>query len=133
MQSELIQSRALFVLNIIALLVIFALGFKEFAQPPIVRAIYRKQYEELMFKCDNVMREHLIAKNRMLNEASGDSVKVLNSAEVGLIECHDYDVMRKRLISLGLTDNDLSLMGLEALEERGADVETFVKIHEFKY
>ena len=133
MQGDAIQSRALLILNIAAVLVIVALGFREFALPPIVKALYRNQYQELMFKCDNVMREHLIAKDRMLNEASDGSAKTLNAAEIGLIECHNYDVMRKRLISLGLTENDLSLMGLEALEERGADVETFVHTHEFKY
>jgi hypothetical protein len=133
MQGELIRSRVLLILNLAAITIILALGFRQFAQPPLVKAIYGKQYQELMFKCDNVMREHLIAKNRMLSEASDDAVKVLKSAEIGLIECHDYDVMRKRLISLGLTENDLALLGLKAIEERGGDVETFVKIHEFKY
>jgi hypothetical protein len=133
MQGELMWSRTLLILNIAAVLIILALGFRQFAQPPIVKAIYGSQYQELMFKCDNVMREHLIAKNRMLSEANDDSIKILNSAEIGLIECHDYDVMRKRLISLGLTDNDLALMGLKAIEEKGTDVKTFVKIHELKY
>lgn len=133
MQAELIRSRTLLVLNVVALLIIFALGFRQFVLPPVVKAIYRKQYEEAMFKCDNVMREHLIAKNRMLKEASDDAVRSLDAAEIGLIECQDYDVMRKRLISLGLTENDLSLMGLEAIEARGADVETFVRIHQIKY
>ena len=131
--GEVIRSRALLILNIAAVLIIVALGFRQFALPPIAKAIYRTQYQELMFKCDNVMREHLIAKNRMLSEASDDSVKTLNSAEIGLIECHDYDVMRKHLISLGLTDNDLSVMGLQAIEERGADVKTFVETHQIKY
>jgi hypothetical protein len=133
MRIEIIQSRIIPTLNVIAVLIILALGFRQFAQPPIVKAIYGRRYQELMFKCDNVMREHLIAKNRMLSEPSDEAVKTLNAAEIGLIECHEYDVMRKRLISLGLTDNDLSLLGLRALEERGTDVQTFVKIHEFKY
>lgn len=133
MRGEVIQSRALFILNIAAVLVILALGFRQFAQPRIVKAIYERQYDELMFKCDNVMREHLIAKNRMLNEPSDDSVKILKAAEIGLLECHEYDVMRKRLISLGLTENDLSLMGLKAIEEESTDVKTFVRIHELKY
>jgi len=133
MQREVILSRTLLVLNIIAVLIILVLGFRQLVQPPIIKAIYQTQYQELMFKCDNVMREHLIAKNRMLTEPSDDAVKTLNAAEIGLIECHDYDVMRKRLIALGLTDNDLALMGLKAIEEKGTDVKTFVKIHELKY
>jgi len=133
MRGEVIQSRLLMILNIGALLVIFALGFQRLALPAIARAIYGKRYQELVFKCDNAMREHFIAKNRMLSEPSDDAVKTLNAAEIGLIECHDYDVMRKRLLSLGLTDHDLALMALKAIEERGSDVKTFVKIHEIKY
>jgi hypothetical protein len=95
--------------------------------------MYGARYGELMFKCDNVMREHLIAKNRMLNEPSDDAVKALRAAEVGLIECQDYDDMRKRLLSMGLTENDLAIMGLKVIEEREADVKAFVKIHEIKY
>jgi hypothetical protein len=133
MRGEMIQSRVLMILNIVALLVIFALGFQRLALPAIAKAIYGKTYQELVFKCDNAMREHFIAKNRMLSEPSDDAVKTLNAAEIGLIECHDYDVMRKRLLSLGLTEHDLALMGLKAIEEKGSDVKTFVKIHEIKY
>jgi hypothetical protein len=133
MQRQMILSRTIVILNIVGLLVVFSLGFKQFVQPRIVKAVYQKQYQELMFKCDNVMREHLIAKNRMLSEASDDSVKTLKAAEIGLLECHDYDVMRKHLISLGLTDNDLAVMGLKAIEEEATNVKTFVKAHELKY
>lgn len=133
MQGAVIRGRALFTLNVAALLIIFALGFRQFALPQIAKTVYEPQYKDLMFKCDNVMREHLIAKNRMLSEPSDDAVKTLNAAEVGLIECQDYDDMRKRLLSLGLTDNDLALMGLQVIEEREADVKAFVKTHEIKY
>jgi hypothetical protein len=133
MQRQMILSRTMVILNIVALLVIFAFGFREFVQPRIVKAVYQKRYQELMFKCDNVMREHLIAKNRMLSEPSDDSINTLKAAEIGLLECHDYDVLRKHLISLGLTDNDLAVMGLKAIEEEATDVKTFVKEHELKY
>lgn len=133
MRREVILSRILVILNIAALCVIFAFGFRQFVQPRIVKMVYGKKYQELMFKCDNVMREHLIAKNRMLSEPSDDSVQTLRAAEIGLLECHDYDVMRKKLISLGLTENDLAVIGLKAIEERATDVQTFVKDHELKY
>jgi hypothetical protein len=41
--------------------------------------------------------------------------------------------MRKKLISWGLTENDLAQIGLEAIEEKANDVRTFVKTHEIKY
>ncbi len=133
MQGEVIGRRLVLVLNIIAALIIVALGVREFVVPRVAVAVYGKQYKELVFKCDNVMREHLIAKNRMLSEPSDSAVRQLKAAEVGLIECQDYDMMRKRLISLGLTQNDLAILGLQAIEEREADVRAFVQIHQFKY
>jgi hypothetical protein len=110
-----------------ALIVIVALGFRQFVQPTIVKAIYGGRYGELVFQCDNVMKEHLIAKNRMLTQPSDDAVRALNAAEVGLIECDEYDSMRKRLISYGLTDNDLSQLGLAVIEQREADVKAVVQ------
>jgi hypothetical protein len=133
MQRQVIFRRILLMLNLFALVVIFGLGFNQFVQPHIVKAYYQKRYQVLMFKCDNVMREHLIAKNRMLNEPSDDAVRTLKAAEIGLLECHDYDVMRKHLISLGLTEDDLSQMGLKAIEEDATDVKIFVQEHELKY
>ena len=37
--------------------------------------LFKKDYQALMFKCDNVMRDHLIAKNRVMFEVS-DAVRV---------------------------------------------------------
>jgi len=121
------------VLNCLALVIIFALAAKQFLVPAIATLAYGERYKELVFRCDDVMRTHLIAKNRVLVTPNAQSIEALHAAEVGLIECQDYDKLRKRLISLGLSDNDLARLGLEAIEERGADVQTFVKIHEIKY
>lgn len=128
-----IPGRTLATLNCFALLIIFALAAKEFLVPILAEHIYGAQYKELVFRCDDVMRNHFIAKNRVLIEPSEENIKSLHAAEVGLIECHNYDLLRKRLISLGVTDNELARLGLEEIEERGADVREFVKIHEIKY
>jgi hypothetical protein len=124
---------AMTLLNCIALLIIFALGFRQFVLPVAADKIYRQQYEDLSFRCNNVMREHFIAKNRMLSEPSDIAIRDLRASEVGLIECQDYDDLRKKLISLGLTENDLARMGLEAMEQRATDVRAFVEVHQIKY
>lgn len=121
------------VLNVLALLIIFALGFKVFALPAIAERIYGDSYKELVFRCDDVMRTHLIAKNRVIASPNTTNIQALHAAEVGLIDCQDYDILRKRLLSLGLTNNDLARLGLQAIQERGADVRAFVKVHEIKY
>jgi len=53
--------------------------------------------------------------------------------EVGLISCQDYDLMRKRLMQWGLSENDLSEMALMAVEERAENLADVVRIHEIRY
>lgn len=126
-------SRLLTVLNVTALIVIFAIATKQFIVPWVAERAYSHRYEELVFRCDDVMRAHFIAKNRVVVSPSDENIRALRAAEVGLIECHDYDVLRKDLISMGVSQNELARMGLRAIEERAPDVQEFVKIHEIKY
>lgn len=91
------------------------------------------EYKDKMSSCDFAMRTHLIAKNRVTFEKSLSSLEKLEAAEVGLIQCHDYDMLRKEMISWGLSQNDLARIGLEAIEEKAVDIENLVEIHEFKY
>ncbi len=95
--------------------------------------INQSQFGELTFKCDNAMRGHLLAKQRLVGEPSKDNALALKAAEIGLIDCQDYDLMRKRLIRWGLTDNELSEMSLMAIEEKGQDLRDVIKIHEIRY
>lgn|SRR5512146_817160 len=123
----------LLTLNILALAVVFFYTTKELAVPIVAEWFYKEEYKELVFKCDSVMREHFIAKNQVLHSPSDEAIRNLHAAEIGLLTCHDYDVLRKRLISAGLSENDLSRIGLEAIEERAKDVRTFVETHEIRY
>ena len=86
-----------------------------------------------MFNCDNAMREHFIAKSQVSELPSTSTVASLQSAEVALIDCHEYDKYRKRLISFGLNENDLAIMGLRAIEEKKSDLSNLVREHEIRY
>ena len=99
----------------------------------LLKSIYLADYGEHVFLCDNAMRQHFIAKSRVVNEPSKANVNSLQSAEVGLLDCHEYDKFRKSLISLGLNENDLSEMGLKAIESSRTDLSTLVKQHEIRY
>lgn len=123
----------LLTLNILALAVVFFYAAKELAIPAVAEWFYKNDYKELVFKCDSVMREHFIAKNQVLHSPSDEAIRNVHAAEIGLLTCHDYDVLRKRLISNGLSENDLSRIGLEAIEERAKDVRAFVETHEIRY
>lgn len=125
--------RLLTAMNIIALVVVLAYAVRDFVLPPMARAYYGSEYKQLVFECDNVMREHFIAKNRARSHPSPDASRVLDAAEVGLLTCHKYDALRKRLIRLGVNENELALLGLEAIEEKADDVRAFVETHEIRY
>ena len=126
-------SKLLTVLNVVGLAIIFFYAAKDLAMPFAAEAPYRDRYKELVFQCDTVMRDHFIAKNQVLTTPSPEAFNQLRAAEVGLLTCHDYDVLRKKLISLGLSENRLAQIGLEAIEERAKDVRTFVETHEIRY
>lgn len=133
MLEKISNSKIFNIANVIAVFLIFGIGIKLFALPSIAKVLYADEYKEMVFRCDNVMREHFIAKNKVLTKIDDDAVKNLKAAEVGLIQCHDYDKLRKKLINLGLSDSQLGELGLETIEENAGDVRTFVKIHQIKY
>lgn len=121
------------VLNVVALVVVFAYGIVDFIVPRVAEAYYETRYKTLVFSCDNVMREHFIAKSEATEAPSADAFRSLHAAEVGLTACHEYDKLRKRLISFGVSENRLAQIGLEAIEEKGKDVKQFVQTHEIRY
>jgi len=93
----------------------------------------QEEFGNLTFGCDNAMRSHLLARQRLVGSPTEENVGALKSAEIGLLECQDYDFMRKRLIRWGLTDNELSEMSLLAIEAKGQDLRDVIRIHEIRY
>lgn len=91
------------------------------------------EFARLTFRCDSAMREHLIAKQTLVNKPSEVAVKTVQSAEIGLIDCQDYDLKRKELGRWGLTENEISEMSLRAVEERGGSLQDVVRVHEIRY
>ena len=85
------------------------------------------------------MRNHFIAKSKVnsdlenISTVSENTLINLEQSEIALIDCHDYDLFRKKLLSFGLTVTDLSYMGLLAIEAKGSDIEKLVRIHEIRY
>lgn len=98
-----------------------------------LRIYYQQTFGQHVYLCDNAMREHFIAKVDVTNEPSEIKVKELKSAELGLLKCHEYDKFRKYLLSIGLTEDDLSLMGLRAIELDNNNLAKVVSEHEIRY
>ena len=66
----------------------------------MIKKIYLKDYQTSMYKCDNAMRNQFIAKAKVIQNPDKKAAKALESAEIALIDCHDYDVLRKRVPDL---------------------------------
>lgn len=98
-----------------------------------VSTAFQEQYATLTYRCDYAMRDHLIAKQRLDQNPTSENVDALRQMELGLISCQDYDLMRKRLMQWGLTENDLSEMALVAVEQRAENLADVVRIHEIRY
>ena len=125
--------KSIIYLNIFCSIIIIFLGLKIFLAPLLGKIIWGEEYKKLAFGCDNVMREHLITKNELKLKVNKKNVQNLRSAELGLISCHDYDILRKKLLIWGVSNRELSLLSLEAIEENTNDVRDFIKTHEFSY
>ncbi|MDC1194509.1 TIGR03982 family His-Xaa-Ser system protein [Pseudomonadota bacterium] len=125
--------KSIIYINIFCSIIIIFLGLKIFLAPLLGKIIWGEEYKKLAFGCDNVMREHLITKNELKSKVNKKNVQNLRSAELGLISCHDYDILRKKLLIWGVSNRELSLLSLEAIEENTNDVRDFIKTHEFSY
>jgi hypothetical protein len=120
------------------ILSIFSLGFItgqiwDLPYKLALKQFFLNEYGEHVFLCDNAMRQHFIAKSRAVSLPGNETVSSLENAELGLLDCHEYDKFRKKLISFGLNDNDLSEMGLKAIEKSRTQLSILVKQHEINY
>lgn len=79
------------------------------------------------------MRNHLIAKQRVEASPSEETVLALEASEIGLIDCQDYDLLRKRLLLAGLDETALGYMALKAIEAKAVDLQDVIEIHEIRY
>jgi hypothetical protein len=126
-------TKILVAINIIAALGMVGIAGKQFLLPMAGKYLYKERYKELVFACDDVMRGHFIAKNKVMTSPSEESIQALRAAEVSLLTCHDYDKLRKKLQRFGLSEAELASLGLEAIEEKAKDVRHFVETHEIRY
>lgn len=94
---------------------------------------FQESYQEATYKCDRSMRDHLIAKQAVANYPSENSVDLLKAAELALIDCQDYDILRKRLLISGLDEIDLGFMALKAIEAKATELQEVIEIHEIRY
>jgi len=105
--------------------------FMEYVRPNAMLWMHAEEYKLLTLQCDQAMHSEAVLRSPEQSlEVTEHQARLLKaSADVELTICHDYDKLRKRLLIAGLTENDLALLGLEALEVERITVKRMVEPH----
>jgi hypothetical protein len=99
----------------------------EYVRPFVADLYYRDQYRQLVIQCDQAMHDEVALRKGTAIAAS--EPLLATSADVDLAICHEYDKLRKRLLGFGVTEEQLALRGLEALEIEQIPVSRMVDPH----
>lgn len=91
------------------------------------------KYGLLVEQCDGAMRDHFQAKQAVEQDATTEAEALLESGEIGLIVCQDYDLYQKQLVQWGLREDELAQMRLRAIEARADDLEEVIGTHEIRF
>ena len=106
--------------------VIIIIG-QEYVRPWIAVNIYTDTYKSLTFNCDMAMHEEAALRQQENN--SDQKKALLLSADVGMLICHDYDKLRKKMLIHGVSEDKLAMLGLEILEHEQITVQQMVDAH----
>lgn len=106
---------------------IFVFILIEYVRPWVAEFVYEEEYKRLTYECDNAMHDEVSIRSNPINSELNDRLQ--KSAEVGLLVCHDYDKLRKRLLILGISEDQLALYGLETLENQLIPTSRMVEPH----
>ena len=121
------------IINLIAALSVIVGAVFYVMRPHVARMIWGDDFKDLMYECDHAMKQHYIAKRRVEVSPGEEAIRELDSTQLGLLVCHDYDKVSKKLEIWGLDKYDISDLGLEAIEEKNYEINKFVETHEFRY
>ncbi len=111
---------------LIALGIIAIFCFK-YARPWVAELLYAEEYKRLTYECDNAMHDEVSLRSNSNN--SDIEIRLLKSADIGLLVCHDYDKLRKNLLIWGVSEDQLALYGLEVLENQLIPTSRMVEPH----
>jgi len=100
----------------------------EYVRPLVADLYYRDRYRALASECDHAMHEEAALRAGSVGAQKHPSLVL--SAQVGLMVCHEYDKLRKRMLILGVSEEQLALHGLQALESEQIPVSRLVEPHQ---
>lgn len=83
--------------------------WKNYGLPSYSYHRYKSEFMELTLKC-----AHAMDSNWYIEQLESEDIQ--KSSEIQLLDCHDYDKLRKIMLSQGVNEYKLSYLGLIALE-----------------
>ncbi len=96
---------------------------KEIILPVGVGSLYSFKFMKLVNKCDTAMESSWYYKQD----------KTIEKSElIQMLDCHEYDKVRKLLLMSGLSEYYLSYLSLKSLDLYQKNPEEFVKQHRFR-
>lgn len=99
----------------------------EFVVPWSMYWWHADEYRRLVVECDLAMHDEAALRNADLPEDKATAMRI--TGDVGLLVCHDYDKLRKRMLIAGVNEHQLALLGLEGLELERIPVSRMVEPH----
>jgi len=112
---------------VISALALVFIVFHDYGRPLISEYRYADEYKLLALNCDLAMHEEAALRGLVGNDPQTERLRL--SADVGMMVCHDYDLLRKKLLTQGMSEDQLSMLGLEALEVEQITVQQMVDAH----
>lgn len=100
---------------------------QEYVRPWVAEKNYAEEYKRLAFECDIAMHEEAALRQHSDDTSVGQALRL--SADVGMMICHDYDKLRKKMLIHGISEDRLALLGLEVLEIEKITVKQMVDAH----
>lgn len=113
------------IFKISVILLIIGYLSKTFLIPEYVLITSKEMYMELTLKC-----AHAMDSNWYIEQ--GVDKRLQKSSELQLLDCHEYDKLRKHMLSSGISEHKLSELGLIALEIHQKPAEDLAKYHKFR-
>lgn len=99
----------------------------EYVRPFAVSWYYQDEYSQLALECDQSMHDEAALRAGTAGAAKDPALEI--SGMVGLAACHQYDVLRKTMLTNGVSEERLALIGLKGLENEQIPVSRMVDPH----
>jgi hypothetical protein len=119
--------RAVGIAQLVIAVSLLIVVFMEYVRPFLTEAYFRDDYMRLAGDCDQAMHDEAALRPGTAGATRDPALSL--SADVALAVCHDYDMLRKRLLAAGVSEETLALRGVEAIENERIPLTRMVAPH----